>query len=60
VKTQTVRLIDVFALGPFMVWSAFQLKPPIARDLMLLAGALTIIYNGINYQRIANGEGPLP
>ena len=34
-KTQNVRLIDVFLLGPTMIW----------------AGLMTIVYNGDNYLR---------
>lgn len=59
-KTQTVRLVDVFALGPFMIWAAQQLRPRWARDAMLLSGVLTILYNGANYVRVERGEGPLP
>lgn len=52
-KTQEVRLIDVFALGPFMVWFANRATgvPPWAKALMLVAGVLTILYNYRNYVR---------
>lgn len=50
-KTQGVRLIDIFALGPLMLWfgakgTAF---PAWARLAMLWSGVGTIIYNTRNY-----------
>ena len=59
-KTQAVRLIDVFALGPFMIWTAPQLRSQWARDLMAVAGVLTMLYNGANYIRVERGEEALP
>lgn len=50
VKSQAVRLVDVFLLGPFMLWAAGRLEaPPWARTTLAAAGALTILYNGRNY-----------
>lgn len=57
-KSQTVRLIDVFALGPFMIW--FGLKsdaPDWARYIMIGSGVATIIYNGNNYIHNLRREG---
>ncbi len=50
-KTQQVRLLDVFVLGPFMVWYANQTPQmnPLARSALTLAGIATIVYNGLNY-----------
>lgn len=50
-KTNDVRWIDVFVLGPFMVWFAAKAKgvPDWARTAMLASGVLTIVYNGANY-----------
>lgn len=50
-KAQDVRLIDVFLLGPFLVWYAVQSEstPGWARAVLGLAGVLTVIYNGSNY-----------
>ena len=59
-KTQTVRLLDVFALGPFMVWAAQQVRPPWARDMLVVSGVLTMLYNGANYLTARRGEGVLP
>ncbi len=49
-KTQPVRLFDVFALGPFMIWSASAGKLPApARLALVVAGAATIVFNGLNW-----------
>ena len=59
-KTQTVRLIDVFVLGPFMIWAGYEIgkKKDFAGMAMALAGIATIGYNWENYQRVENGEQP--
>lgn len=57
VKTQDIRLVDVFLLGPFMVWAATRLQPPgLARLALAVAGVYTIAYNWRNYVRIRDGE----
>ena len=50
-KGQFVRLVDVFILGPFMMWFGYQAKgiDDIYRYTMIIVGFLTIIYNGRNY-----------
>lgn len=60
-KGQTVRLIDVFALGPFMVWAGTRRGslPPWARFGLASAGVLTIVYNWIRYRANVRGEGPV-
>ena len=57
-KTQTVRLIDVFVLGPFMIWAGYEIgkKKDFAGMALALAGMATIGYNWNNYQRIERGE----
>lgn len=50
-KGQAIRLFDVFALGPFMVWAGTRLKPREAGVLMVAAGVGTILLNGVNYLR---------
>jgi hypothetical protein len=50
-KPQHVRLMDVFLLGPFMVWAGFQLKHPAAKIAMVTSGVGTVLYNGNNYLR---------
>ena len=53
-KSQTVRLLDVFAVGPLMIWSA-QYAPKELREVMVILGLGTIVYNGANW--IANNQG---
>ena len=50
-KTQTVRLIDVFALGPFMILMAAKARglSPVEQALLGFSGLATIVYNGANY-----------
>jgi hypothetical protein len=56
-KSQWVRLLDVFVLGPFMIWYALATVgcglPPEAALILLVSGILTITYNGFNWLRIA-------
>lgn len=50
-KSQTVRLIDVFALGPLMVYVGARAVgvPFWARAALAVSGVLTVTYNGKNY-----------
>ena len=49
-KTQNIRLLDVFVLGPAMIYTALDVKPPkLLRTFMLAVGAGTILYNLSNY-----------
>ena len=50
-KGQRVRLLDVFALGPFMVYASRSARPAWAGALLAAAGAATVTYNGRNYLR---------
>ncbi len=51
-KTQAIRLVDIFLLGPLMIYSArFSGSPKWLRLSLALAGILTIAYNGENYLR---------
>ena len=52
-KSQAIRLVDVFALGPFMVWFGMEAKDVSepARLAMIMAGMTTIALNGANYLR---------
>jgi len=51
-KSQDVRLLDVFVLGPFMLYAA--LKPArmtgLERAALAIAGVATVLYNWQNYQ----------
>ncbi len=56
-KSQNVRLVDVFLLGPFMVWAGTQRAlPSWARTLLVLSGVATVAYNFRNWQRIRRLE----
>lgn len=50
-KSQWIRLVDVFALGPFMVYIGVKESNlnEMERWGIILAGIGTIVYNGRNY-----------
>ena len=50
-KTQTVRLIDVFALGPFMIYAGLKARTlsPFERAALAFSGLMTMTYNWSNY-----------
>jgi hypothetical protein len=50
-KSQDIRLVDVFLLGPFMIWFGVIAEnvPEWASILMVVSGVLTILYNAKNY-----------
>jgi hypothetical protein len=55
-KAQIVRLVDIFLLGPFMLYYALATTaaaPPLQVALLAAAGIATILYNGYYYLRIA-------
>ena len=54
-RVQEIRLIDVFLLGPFMIWFGVTAEsvPEWAVILMVVSGVLTIAYNAKNYLRVA-------
>lgn len=49
VKSQIVRLIDIFIYGPFLVWVAIYIENIWLKILLLFLGATTISYNFRNY-----------
>ena len=55
---QAVRLADVFALGPAMVYVAYKARgvPAPLRWFLGLSGVATILWNGDRYLRTAAGE----
>ena len=60
-KSQQVRLVDVFALGPFMVASGWMLarkEHPWMGAALALSGLATIGYNWRNYQRYEQDAVP--
>ena len=50
-KTQGIRLLDVFAIGPVMIFAAYKgsTLPTWTRVFLGLTGGATILYNGLNY-----------
>ena len=52
VKSQQVRLLDIFAIGPLMMWGGVALDRQghdVAGPALALLGFTTIIYNWHNY-----------
>lgn len=54
VKSQRVRLLDVFFIGPLMTWGGYALaeRRPVAGAALALLGLSTVIYNAHNYERV--------
>lgn len=50
-KTQTIRLADVFVIGPLMIYGGWKLRDthPIAGPALMVTGAATVVYNGRNW-----------
>lgn len=49
-KAQSIRLIDIFFLGPLMIYLPFKYKmKPLDKFLLSFFGATTIYYNAENY-----------
>ena len=54
-KAQSIRLLDVFVIGPLMMWGGHALNEqghPLAGPALALMGVATIYYNGRNYFRV--------
>ncbi len=60
-KTQWIRLADVFIIGPLMVWGGYALRERNSKagNTLMAMGAGTVAYNGRNYLRVRKG-GVLP
>jgi len=49
-KSQNIRLLDVFAIGPMMIYAGtFKQLPMWLRIGLIATGAATVVYNGKNY-----------
>lgn len=62
-KSQIIRLLDVFFLGPLMIWFALENVDPAApmpAHLLAFFGLTTILYNGYNYLGNVIRLPPLP
>lgn len=57
-KTQEIRLADVFAIGPLMVWGGMKLRDeyPMQGGALALLGVATVLYNGRNYLRLRRSQ----
>lgn len=56
IKTQTIRVFDVFVFGPVIMYAGTRKELPMwLRSSLLLIGAGTIIYNGYNYMKAKDG-----
>lgn len=53
-KTQRIRLLDVFVLGPLMIRSGWitRKQSPLTSVAMLIGGTATIVYNWQNYRDV--------
>jgi len=52
-KTQAVRILDVIAFGPLMMYAATTRRiPQWARTSLFIIGIGTIIYNWKNYRTV--------
>lgn len=54
IKAQEVRLLDVFIIGPLMIWGGAVLgrRHPVAGLILAVSGVATVGYNARNYGRI--------
>lgn len=55
IKSQRIRLLDVFAIGPLMVAGGVALDRrghDLAGAALAVLGLSTVVYNGINYIRV--------
>ena len=67
-KSQITRLIDVFLLGPFILWYAIHYEytnknkkvKPVLKNILVFIGMATIVYNGYNYLSHYTDLPPLP
>ena len=64
-KSQAVRLIDVFLLGPFLILYALKTQLHVTMcefAVLILIAIATILYNGYNYlaNLFPNAFPPLP
>ena len=48
-KTGFVRLIDIFFIAPYLISLSNKQKTTTAKNLLLIIGVATLIYNGANY-----------
>jgi len=52
IKAQSIRLFDVFVLGPAMMYAGWELRKKPIGTFLAVSGVLTTAYNWDNYQRV--------
>lgn len=51
-KSQSVRLIDILFIAPFLLWLSMDKNlPSWVRMTLMVLGAATLIYNAHNYNK---------
>ena len=50
---QLVRVADVLAVGPLLIFAGTLTKDPVLRAAFVATGVATILFNGLNYMAIA-------
>lgn len=56
-KSQTIRLVDVFIIGPLLVFVGikyFRTLPVVLSVSLIVIGVATVLYNGNNYLKNVN------
>jgi len=55
-KSQDIRLLDIFVLGPFLLWLSMhpESEPEWAKPWLFLTGVGTILYNWTTYAEREN------
>lgn len=59
VKSQRVRLLDVFVVGPLMIWGGTK-AGGLGGTALALFGLTTVAYNARNYLRVRDMAAPPP
>jgi len=54
IKSQPMRLFDIYALGPFLMWYAYKTRDMgrWPRRALFISGFMTILYNYDHYKNI--------
>lgn len=55
-KSQLIRLLDVYAVGPYLLQAARIVKSKKIRVGLVILGLATMFYNGRNYNLTKEGE----
>jgi hypothetical protein len=56
--TQAIRLLDIFGIGPLMIYAGMKSEdlPRWVRASLVLFGGTTIAYNGVNYLNVSERQ----